>query len=109
MALLDIGKEWQSRLKGFFESPLGADAQPLEIFQAVLDHLERKVQPVGRGGRRFPYNRIHVAVASPHADPATQDVVFRDLPVRFRERLAELRCEVPSKLLVDVEHVAQAP
>jgi FHA domain-containing protein len=35
--------------------------------------------------------------------------VFRDLEIRFRERLAELRCEVPSKLQVEVEHLAQAP
>jgi FHA domain-containing protein len=107
--LSDIGKEWQSRLKGFFESPLGPDAHPLEIFQAALDDLERRVQPVGRGGRRFPYNRIVVEVASTHADAATLAVVFRDFDARLRERLAELRCEVPPKLHVAVELPEQPP
>jgi hypothetical protein len=107
--LSDIGKEWQSRLKGFFESPLGADAHPLEIFQAVLDELERKAQPVGRGGRTFPYSRILVRVASAHADRPTIEAVFRDLEARLRERLGELRSEVPRALEVKVAFLKKAP
>jgi hypothetical protein len=107
--LSDIGKEWQTRLKGFFDRPLGADAQPLEILQAVLEDLERKAQPVGRGTRRFPYNRILVRIAAASVDPPAIEAVFRDLEVRLRERLAELRCEIPGALDVTVECLAQPP
>jgi hypothetical protein len=107
--LSDISKEWQSRIKGFFDAPLGADAQPLEIFQAVLDELERKGQPIGRGARRFPYNHIVVRVAAPRADAPAVDATFRDLEVRLRERLRELRCECPSALRVDLEFLTERP
>ena len=43
--------------------------EPLEIAHAVVDAVEREVQPAGRGRHLFPFNRIRVAVAapSPHA------------------------------------------
>ena len=48
----------QSRLKKFFDTTLDAAATPLEIGQAVLDDVERRVEPVGRGRRVFPYTRL---------------------------------------------------
>jgi hypothetical protein len=105
--LSNIGKDLHSRLRGFFETPLAADAHPLEIFQAVLDDLERRVQPTGRGGRAFPYNRVAVRVTSATADRAAIDVVFRQLESRLRERLRELRCDPPAALNVQVDVLPQ--
>jgi hypothetical protein len=106
--LLHIGRDLQSRLKGFFEVPLGSDATPLELLQAALDELERKIQPAGRGRRIFPYDRVVVQIAQRGADPVAVDAVFRDLAARLRERLEELRCEAPERIDARVA-LADAP
>lgn len=86
-------REWQTRLKRFFESPLEADATPLEICQAVLDDIESKVEPLGRGRRTLPYNRIVVRINRPGAgDSGRMHAAFTALPDRIRERLGELQC-----------------
>ena len=60
--LAGFGRDLQSRLRQYFEAPLDGDASPLEIGQAVLDDVERRVQPVGRGQRVFPYTQVVVRV-----------------------------------------------
>jgi hypothetical protein len=42
-----------------------APRQPLEIVHAVLEDLERHVQPAGRGTWVFPFNRVTVEVLAP--------------------------------------------
>jgi hypothetical protein len=106
--LLHIGRDLQSRLRGFFEVPLGPGATPLELLQAALDELERKIQPAGRGRRIFPYDRVVVQIAQPGVDPVAVDAVFRDLEARLRERLEELRCEAPERIDASVS-LADAP
>jgi hypothetical protein len=100
--LLHIGRDLQSRLKGFFEVPLGPDATPLELLQAALDELERKVQPAGRGKRVFPYDRVVVRIAQRGADPIAVEAVFANLEARLQERLQELKCEAPEKIAASV-------
>ena len=101
--LWDMGRELHSRVKSFFDGPLEAGASPLELLQAALELLERKVQPAGRGTRVFPYNRILVRIAQPGADRAAVAAVFQQLEPRLRERLTELRCEQPAALRTEVE------
>jgi hypothetical protein len=103
--LLRIGRDLQSRVKGFFDNPPGYDATPLELLQATLDELERKVQPAGRGRRVFPYDRIAVRVAQPGADPVAIDAVFSQLELRLRDRLAELKCDAPESVRISVSAV----
>lgn len=100
--LRDMGRELQSRVKSFFDHPVDASATPIELLQAALDALERKVQPAGRGARIFPYNRITVRIAQPSADRDAVMAVFKQLEPRLRERLAELRCEPPAALQTQV-------
>ena len=90
------------RVRRFFDAPPDAAAGPLELLEAALDDLEKKVQPAGRGARIFPYNRIVIHVAQRAADRAAIDAVFERLDARLRERLAELRCEVPAALAASV-------
>jgi hypothetical protein len=103
-----IGRDLQSRVKGFFDNPPGADATPLELLQAALDELERKVQPAGRGRRVFPYDRIAVRIAQPDADRVALDAIFRQLEPRLRDRLEELQCEAPESIRSTVT-VVEAP
>ena len=67
------------RARDFFDAPLTADAQPIELLQAALDELERKTQPSGRGSRTFPYTRIAVHIVQPDSDRPAIDAV---LPTR---------------------------
>jgi len=100
--LRDIGRGLQARVKDFFENTPGLEATPLELLQATLDELERKVQPAGRGRRVFPYNRIVVRIAQPGADASAIDAIFRQLEPRLRDRLTELQCDAPETILADV-------
>ena len=88
----------RTRVRSFFDAPLPATAPPIELLQAALDELERRVQPFGRGARVFPYTRIVVHIAQPEGDAAAIEAVFAQLESRLRERLAEIRCEMPAAL-----------
>jgi hypothetical protein len=90
------------RVLRFFDTPLDENAAPLELLQATLDELEKKVQPAGRGARVFPYRRIDVIVTQPAADTAAIESVFAQLEPRLRERLVELRCDSPGSLAIGV-------
>ena len=100
--LWDMGRELHARVKNFFDGPLDPDASPLELLQVTLDTLEHKVQPAGRGTRVFPYNRIAVRITQPAADRDAIAAVFRQLEPRLRERLRELRCELPGAVQMEV-------
>src|SRR5690242_10063836 len=94
--LLNAGRKLHARVRDFFDATPDATAPPLELLQAALDQLERKVQSSGRGTRTFPYNRVIIHIAQPDADRAAIEAVFTDLPARLRERLTELRCDLPA-------------
>lgn len=101
--LTSLGKDLHARIRTFFDTPLDAAATPLEIGQAVLDDVERHVQPVGRGRRRFPFSTVVVRVHAAPAARAAMSVAFEGFGTRVRERLAELRCEAPPTLDVPLE------
>jgi hypothetical protein len=96
--LRNMGRRLQSRLKAFFDNPLGADATPLELLDAALDDLERRIQPAGRGRRTFPYNRVRVQITQHGADDAAIQAVFAGLVSRLKDRLGELNCDAPDPI-----------
>lgn len=100
--LWTAARSFSRRVRSFFDAPVDASAAPLELLQAALDQLEQRVQPSGRGARVFPYNRVSVTVTQPGADRAAIEAVFGQLEARLRERLREVRCEVPPALDVSV-------
>jgi hypothetical protein len=107
--LLDIGKGWQQRVRKLFDSPLDESATPLDIAQAVLDDVERHVQPVGRGRRAFPYTHLAVRVKQATPDPVPLETAFDAFGQRVQDRLRELRCEMPRTIAVDVIRLHEAP
>src|SRR5437868_15312255 len=107
--LLDAGRRLRARVQTFFDAAPDAAATPLELLQAALDQLERQAQPSGRGSRVFPYTRIVVHVAQPDGDRAALAAVFDQLPKRLRERLAELRCDLPADIQAHVSFAESAP
>jgi len=107
--LVDIGRALQSRIRVFFDAPLDARATPLELLQAVLEQIELKIHPAGRGRRIFPYNHILVRIGPTDADRTALQAVFDGLSARVRERLSELQCPVPASLDVRVTFLKRAP
>jgi hypothetical protein len=107
--IASIGKEVHSRLRKFFDAPLDSTATPLEVCQAVLDDVERRIEPVGRGRRVFPYTRLTIALHQRQPDRAPLESVFGDMGRRIRERLEEVRCETPRSLEVNVIYLPDLP
>lgn len=107
--LTALGRGWQQRLRAVFDDPLAADATPLELAQAVLDDVERHVQPVGGGRRILPYTAIEVRVLACEADIPRVEAVLDGLATRVTERLAELRCEPCDGLEVVSQVGAERP
>ena len=107
--LSHIARDLQVRIERLFDAPLDADATPLEISQAIVDEVERKLQPVGRGRRAFPYTRVVVRIRQPRGDRAALEAAFAGLGDRLRERLVELQCDAPRALGVKVLLLKKTP
>jgi hypothetical protein len=73
--------------------------EPLEIAHAVVEAVEREVQPAGRGRHLFPFNRIVVSVVAPTRHiQARFDAIFAtdpSLTQRVQTRLESAGCAVP--------------
>ena len=104
-----IGRGLQQRLRTIFDGPLEADATPLEIVQAVLDDVERHVEPAGRGRRVFPYADVVVHVQAAEADVARMDAVLADLSAQVAARLQEVSCTPVEGLAVTHVVCAEPP
>jgi hypothetical protein len=104
-----LGGRLQATVKRFFDSPLGPDAKPLEIREAMLEHLEKQVTPVECGRRVFPFARLVARVVAPVGSRGTCEATFSDFDARVRARLAELRCEAPPDLHVRVVVLRKTP
>jgi hypothetical protein len=104
-----LGGRLQATVKRFFDGPLGPDAKPLEIREAMLDDVEKQVTPVGGGRRVFPFARLVARIVAPDGGRGTCDATFGDFDARVRARLAELRCEAPPDLEVRVVLLRKTP
>ena len=107
--LTHFARDLQTRLERLFDAPLDAAATPLEISAAIVDAIERKLQPVGRGRRVFPYTRITARIAPLQGDRAGLDAAFAGLDGRVRERLREVGCDGPAAPEVRVVLLRKTP
>lgn len=85
--------------------------EPLEIAHAVVEAVEREVQPAGRGRHLFPFNRIAVFVLTPSRQTKARiEAVFATEPTleqRIAGRLEAAGCSVPD-LMIGVACVDEA-
>jgi hypothetical protein len=85
--------------------------EPLEIVHAVVDAVERQVQPGSRGTRLFPFNSVTVSVLAPSRDSrARLEALFSSTPSlreRVLDRLRSAGCDVED-LQVDVAYLGRA-
>ena len=63
--------------------------QPLEIVHALLEHVERQVQPAARGTWTFPFNRLTVEFAAPTRDAKARLSAAAGDAESLRARIAE--------------------
>jgi hypothetical protein len=82
--------------------------EPLEIVLAILDAVERRIEPTGRGTRVFPFNRIELSVVAPSRETRGRlEAVFAGAtPLRTRivDRLQSLGCS-PVDVVVEIQYV----
>jgi len=85
--------------------------EPLEIVHAVVDAVDREIQPGGRGRRIFPFNRIRVSILTPtrEARDRFEAVLAGDsgLRPRIADRLESVGCKTPD-VTVDVSYLPRA-
>jgi pSer/pThr/pTyr-binding forkhead associated (FHA) protein len=94
--------------KGFVRS---RPREPLEIALAILDAVEQRIEPTGRGVRVFPFNRLEVSVVapSPEARGRLEAVLGGDTPLQTRvlDRLRSAGCP-PVDIVIEVRYVDAA-
>jgi len=100
-----IAAKLDEAAKGFVRS---RPREPLEIVLAILDAVEQRIEPTGRGARVFPFNRIELSVVAPSREARGRlEAVFAgDAPLRTRilDRVHAAGCS-PGDVVVDVQYV----
>ena len=85
--------------------------EPLEIVLAILDDVEQRIEPTGRGSRVFPFNRIELSVVAPSREARGRlEAVFAgDTPLRTRilERVQSAGCSA-ADVVVEIQYVDRA-
>jgi hypothetical protein len=76
--------------------------------RAILDQIGSKIETIGRGERIFPYNHLHVCLASP--DSGRRELLEAAfgggrLQTDVREQLALAGCQAPAGFSVELETV----
>jgi hypothetical protein len=70
--------------------------EPIELAHAIVDAVEREIQPGGLGTRVFPFNTIAISIVAPsdHARARLETIVNGDLSLRDRigDRLRAAHC-----------------
>jgi pSer/pThr/pTyr-binding forkhead associated (FHA) protein len=97
------------KLRTWFDPPLDATARPLEVREAIIDHVERQVEPAGQGRRVLAHNHVTVTVLAVEKDDrAKLQAALAGLQDSVVTRLREIRCQVPQGFEV-VLHFAKKP
>src|SRR5262245_50657377 len=85
--------------------------EPLEIVLAILDAVEQRIEPTGRGALVFPFNRVEVSVVAPslEARGRLEAVLGGDtsLQARVLDRLRAAGCS-PVEVVIEVRYVDTA-
>jgi hypothetical protein len=84
---------------------------PLEVVHGILEAVDERIEPAGRGTHVFPFNKIKVTIVAVSPDARVRFSGVLDGPPTLQERigkkLRETGCAVPS-LQVRVVYVAHA-
>jgi hypothetical protein len=116
MNILDKARKLESTLAETLERAAERFApapgrEPLEIVHAILERVDRRIEPAGRGRNVFPFNRIKVSiVADSREDRLRCSAVLDGEPTlrsRIVERLRARGCAV-TDVAVRIAYVARS-
>jgi hypothetical protein len=103
----DLGKltrRLESGLGRLLGTHTGDASEPLELVTGILRDIEHRVEPIGGGHRRFPYNTIGITVLAVNKEEQDRYAsALSDLEPKVRERLRELACDPPARLDISVQ------
>src|SRR3954468_490798 len=103
-----IAAKLDEAAKGFVRS---RPREPLEIVLAILEAVEQRIEPTGRGARVFPFNRVEVSIVapSPEARGRLDAVLGGDTPLQTKvlDRLRSAGCS-PIDVVIEVLYVDAA-
>jgi hypothetical protein len=84
---------------------------PLEVVHGILETVDERIEPAGRGTHVFPFNKIKATIVAVSPDARARFSGVLDGPPSLQERIArtlrDAGCNVPG-LQVKVAFVAQA-
>src|SRR5262245_60173987 len=84
---------------------------PLEVVHGILEAVDERIEPAGRGTHVFPFNKIKATIVAASPDARVRFTGVLDGPPSLQERIAktllDAGCDVPG-LQVKVAFAAQA-
>jgi hypothetical protein len=105
-----VGESMAGVLRRAIDPPLGPDARPLDVRRAIVETVERQVEPAGAGRRVLPGDTVRVKVmCADAAERRALEAVLEDLRDGIVGRLRELRCEAPPAFAIDVTYLRREP
>ena len=85
---------------------------PLEILHAILEAVEERIEPAGRGTHVFPFNTLEVSILTASADARARFSGVFDGPPTLQERicrtLRDAGCDEAANPQVRIAYFAQA-
>lgn len=104
-----LEKKLRGLVDGLFRK--GQPPEPLELRRAILDDVADRVEPVGNGMKRFPFNKLLIRLAAPDDERrSVLDVAFVEedrLENDIRERLRFATGETRASLEVGFDFVKE--
>lgn len=106
----ELSKSVAVSIRKAVDPPLDDTATPLDLRHAIVEAVERRVQPAGRGRRTMPDACVRARVLAPDA-PSERALrsVLDDVQAEVLNRLRELKCDVPAGFRMDVAYVRSRP
>src|SRR5262245_16981778 len=111
MSLLKQAEKLEAKVKKLIEGAFGNEAvrEPLEIRRGILGEIEKKIEPVGRDKRTFPFKhlRVRLFVSDPQRRAIFKAVFVEDrrLEKHILELLRRNCVHLPPDLQVSVQLV----
>jgi hypothetical protein len=96
------------RVQLWFDPPLDREAAPLEVREAIVEDVERRIEPAGAGRRVLPYNRVTVTMLA--ADKPSRlrlQAALAGLQESIEARLTELRCVIPAGFAIETRYITR--
>ena len=107
---LTIGGTMVDAVRRAVDPPLGPDARPLDLKRAIVEAIERQLEPAGGGRRVLAGDAVHVRVLVEGAEARRAlEPVLADLTACVAARLRELQCAVPRHFAVSVSYLKRPP